>query len=149
MQKPNHQPSEVWEYQVRINLSEKFAAAARKNMNDPMLKPLADILEKYDAEMKNQFQAFVDYCEQAEADGQTDTVLYRWTKDLIEKPSKEKQYSTRFTIYADGGKEVYAKEIADALEADLQPLLESGMVTKLSKIDSNPANNPQAPRRFH
>ena len=37
--------------------------------------------------------------------------------------------------------EVYAKEIADALEADLQPLATSGLVTRISKYDTNPANN--------
>ena len=44
-------------------------------------------------------------------------------------------------------REVYAKEIADALEADLQPLATSGLVTRISKYDTNPANNPQPPQR--
>jgi hypothetical protein len=42
---------------------------------------------------------------------------------------------------------VYAKEIADALEADLQPLATSGLITRISKYDTNPANNPQSPQR--
>jgi len=41
---------------------------------------------------------------------------------------------------------VYAKEIADALEADLQPLAISGLITRISKYDTNPANNPQSPQ---
>jgi len=40
---------------------------------------------------------------------------------------------------------LYAKETADALEADLQPLAASGLITRLSKYDTNPANNPQPP----
>ena len=44
------------------------------------------------------------------------------------------------------GCEVYAKEIADALAADLQPLARSGLITRLSKYDTNPANNPQPPK---
>jgi hypothetical protein len=44
-----------------------------------------------------------------------------------------------------GEREVYAKEIADALEADLQPLETSGLITRISKYDANPANNPQPP----
>lgn len=45
-------------------------------------------------------------------------------------------------------REVYAKEIADALEADLQPLATtSGLITRISKYDTNPANNPQSPQR--
>jgi len=38
------------------------------------------------------------------------------------------------------------KEIADALEADLQPLATSGLITRISKYDTNPANNPQSPQ---
>ncbi len=46
------------------------------------------------------------------------------------------------TVYV-GGAEVYAGERADALEADLRPLVGAGIVTQLSKYDTNPANNPQ------
>jgi hypothetical protein len=49
-----------------------------------------------------------------------------------------------FTVYVED-REVYAKEIADALEADLQPLAASGLITRISKYDTNPANNPQPP----
>jgi hypothetical protein len=45
------------------------------------------------------------------------------------------------------GQEVYAKEIADALERDLQPLADGGLITRLTKYDTNPANNPQPPQR--
>ena len=51
-----------------------------------------------------------------------------------------------FTVYADD-REVYAKEVADALEADLQPLATSGLITRISKYDTDPANNPQSPQR--
>ncbi len=47
-----------------------------------------------------------------------------------------------FALYVDD-REIYAKEIADALEADLQPLTTSGLITRISKYDTNPANNPQ------
>jgi hypothetical protein len=140
------QPQTGWDYQIRVNLVDAFAAVARTNPSDSSLQPLADILTKYNATMKNQFDAFADFCRQAEASGETDSDLYRWTKQTIDKPGKEAQYATRFTIYADGGKEVYDKAIADALEADLQPLM-GHLITKISKIDSNPANNPQPPRQ--
>jgi hypothetical protein len=51
-----------------------------------------------------------------------------------------------FTVYVEG-REVYAKEIAEALEADLQPLISRGLITRISKYDTNPANNPQPPGR--
>jgi hypothetical protein len=40
-----------------------------------------------------------------------------------------------------------SSEIADALEADLQPLASSGLIARISKYDTNPANNPQPPER--
>ena len=52
------------------------------------------------------------------------------------------KYLKSFTIYVDD-RDVYAKEIADALEADLQPLATSGLIARISKYDTNPANNPQ------
>ena len=140
--------AEQWEYQVRVNLGAAFAEAARHNPADPALKPLQDVLTKYNAVIKNQYDAFADFCTQAETQGDTDTELYRWTKATIERPEVKAKYATRFTVYADGGKEVYAEEIADALVADLGPLVESGMVTKLDKFSSDPAQNPQAPPKF-
>ena len=41
--------------------------------------------------------------------------------------------------------EIYSNDIADAMEADLQPLATSGLVTRISKYDTNPANRPQSP----
>ena len=71
--------------------------------------------------------------------------LYQWTKATIENPAKKEKYLKSFTLYVDD-REVYAKEIADALEADLQPLATSGLITRISKYDTNPANNPQLPQ---
>jgi hypothetical protein len=51
-----------------------------------------------------------------------------------------------FTLYVDD-REIYAKEVADALEAALQPLVTSGVIKRISKYDTNPANNPQPPQR--
>ncbi|WP_346015486.1 MULTISPECIES: hypothetical protein [unclassified Bradyrhizobium] len=72
--------------------------------------------------------------------------LYRWTKATIEDPKKKEKYLKSFTLYVDD-QEVYEREIADALEADLQPVARSGIISQISKFDSNPANNPQPPER--
>ncbi len=74
--------------------------------------------------------------------------LFLWTKETMLKPETHKKYASRFTVFADGGKEIYDKVIADGLEADLNALKASGMVTVVSKFDSDPAHNPQAPRKF-
>jgi hypothetical protein len=176
-------------WQVRINLSEQFADAVRANPADPALKPLMDVLGKYNANIKNAGMSFADflpYFMQEEmpqrlaqlselaqafrdADAANDVAagiatmqawkkandemaermsLFLWTKETMLKPETHKKYATRFTIFADGGKEVYDKAIADALEADLAALMASGMVTKINKFDSDPAHNPQAPGKF-
>jgi hypothetical protein len=36
---------------------------------------------------------------------------------------------------------------ATIVEADLQPLATSGLIKRISKYDTNPANNPQSPQR--
>jgi hypothetical protein len=42
----------------------------------------------------------------------------------------------------------YPKAAADALEADLQPLLGGRLVTRMSRHDTNPANNLQVPSQY-
>ncbi len=97
--------------------------------------------------MKSQFDAFAGYVAEAEKHGTENYPLYDWTKATIEDPAKKAKYTKSFTLYVDG-KEVYAKEKADALESDLQPLASGKLVTRISKHDTNPANNPQPPARY-
>ena len=139
--------SNQWEYQVRIYLGDEFAKLARRDPDNPAIKPLADILSRHDATMKCQFDAFAGYVAEAEKHGTENYPLYDWTKATIEDPAKKAKYTKSFTLYVDG-KEVYAKEKADALESDLQPLASGKLVTRISKHDTNPANNPQPPARY-
>jgi hypothetical protein len=136
-----------WKYQIRIYLSDELAALARRDPGNPALEPLRKILTKHRAVMKCQFDAFADYVAEAEKHGSENYPLYAWTKATIENPEKKQKYLKSFTLYA-GGDEVYAKEIADALESDLQPLVGGNLITRLSKHDTNPANNPQPPAHF-
>ncbi|MBU0800684.1 MAG: hypothetical protein KKA05_06735 [Alphaproteobacteria bacterium] len=186
---PRHIGEGELKWQVRINLSAEFADAVRANPADASLKPLMDVLTKYNANIKNSGMSFADflpYFMQEEmpqrlqqldqlaqafkdANAKDDVAagiaamqswkkaneemtermgLFLWTKETMLKPETHAKYATRFTIFADGGKEVYDKAIADALEADLTALMASGMVTKVNKFDSDPAHNPQAPNKF-
>jgi hypothetical protein len=134
-----------WQYQVRFDVNDPaMAEALGRQLCDPALAPLIDILAKHRALAKCQFDAFAEYVAEAEARGLEHYPLYAWTKATIENPAKKEKYLKSFTLYVDG-QEVYAKEIADALEADLQPLAASGLIARLSKYDTNPANNPQPP----
>ncbi len=139
--------SQDLQYQIRIYLNDEFAKIARQDPGSPALKPLTDVLAKHRTAMKSAYDAFAEYVVEAERHGTDLFPLYRWTKATIEDPAKKEKHTKVFTLYA-GGEEVYAKEIADALEADLQPLIGGEIVSRLSKHDTNPANNPQMPERF-
>lgn len=135
-----------WQYQVRLDLNDAaMAEAARRNPGDPALAVLAEILAKHHAQLRCQYDAFAEYVGAAEEHGVENYPLYAWTKATIENPAKKERYLRSFTLYVED-REVYGKEIADALEADLQPLARSGLIARLAKYDTNPANNPQPPK---
>lgn len=138
--------SDQWKYQLRIFLGDELAEVARRDLGDGAIKPLTGILGKHRATMKCQLDAFADYVAEAEAQGTEKYPLYEWTRATIEDPAKKAKYTKSFTLYVDGD-EVYAKEKADALESDLQPLV-GALILRLSKHDTNPANNPQPPPRY-
>jgi hypothetical protein len=139
--------SDQWRYQLRIDLPDELAEVAQRDPDNPALRPLADILAKHNATMKCQFDAFAGYVAEAERHGVESYPLYEWTKATIEDPVKKAKYLKSFTLYVDDS-EVYAKEKADALEADLQPLVGGALIIRMSKHDTNPANNPQPPARY-
>ncbi len=135
------------QYQIRIYLNDPFAETARRDAGNPALKPLGDVLAKHNTAMKSVFDAFSDYVAEAEKHGVDKFPLYKWTRATIEDPAKKAKHTKVFTLYVNGD-EVYAKDLADALEADLQPLVGGEIVSRLTKHDTNPANNPQMPERF-
>jgi hypothetical protein len=139
--------SNRWQYQLRIDLDDGLSDLARRDPDNPAIKPLGHILSRHHATLKCQFDAFADYVAEAEKRGAEDDPLYKWTKATIEDPAKKEKYLKSFTLYVDGN-EVYAKERADALESDLQPLVGGKLITRMSKHDTNPANNPQPPARY-
>jgi len=134
-----------WQYQVRFDVNDSATAElVRQKVRDPVLLQLFDTLAEHRAAPKCQFDAFAEYVAAAEEHGIENYELYEWTKATIKDRAKKEKYLKSFTLYVDG-REVYAKEIADALEADLQPLATTGLITRISKYDTNPANNPQPP----
>ena len=135
---------EPWAYQIRIYLDEKLAEVARHEPGNLALKPLTEILAKHGAALKCQYDAFADYVVEAEKHGVENYSLYEWTKATINNLEKKKKYVKSFTLYVQGN-QVYGRDVAEALESDLQPLVRSGLITKLSKHDTNPANSPQPP----
>jgi len=139
--------NDQWRYQLRIDLPDELAEVAQRDPDSPALRPLSDILAKHSATMKCQFDAFAGYVAEAERHGVESYPLYEWTKATIEDPVKKAKYLKSFTLYVEGN-EVYAREKADALEAELQPLVGGDLITRMSNHDTNPANNPQPPARY-
>jgi hypothetical protein len=139
--------NEQWQYQLRVYLADDLADVARSDRNNPALRPLTEILDKHHATLVNQFDAFASYVAQAEEEGPDNFPLYKWTKAVVEDPAKRAKHIKTFAMHV-SGKEVYPKADADALEADLQPLLGGRLVTRLSRHDTNPANNLQVPSQY-
>ncbi|CAN7362368.1 hypothetical protein LJR034_001981 [Caballeronia sp. LjRoot34] len=137
--------SDAWLFQIRITVSPEAAAILR---GDPQCMPpaLRDVLRRHDASLTCQFDAFSDYVNEAERLGPEKYPLYQWTRETIENPEKKARYLRSFTVYVDGD-EVYPREIADLLQTELSALAGAAGVERVVKIDSNPANNPQPPKR--
>lgn len=133
-------------YQIRIYLSDAAAEVARHDPGNPSIRSLQDALRRHDAAMKCQFDAFAEYVAEAEREGPDRYPLYEWTKATIEDPVKKVKHTKSFALYV-SGQEVYAKDKADALEAALRPMVGGDLITRMSRHDTNPANNPQPPSR--
>lgn len=139
--------TEDWQFQVRMELNEDLATMVRSDPGNPALGTLPEILSEHRAVAKCQFDAFAEYVAEAEAHGAEKYPLHKWTKATIEDPAKKAKYLKSFTLYVDGN-EVYPKEHADALEAALGPLVDAGILVRVSKYDTNPENNPQPPPQY-
>ena len=139
--------AEEWKYQVRVYLDDKMSETARRDEGAEAIRPLMQVLARHRATMKCQFDAFAEYVREAEMNGPEAYPLYEWTKETIEDPEKKQKHLRAFAVQVDG-EVVYDKDTADALEAELQPLVSDGLITRLSKQDNNPANNIAVPARF-
>jgi len=94
--------SDDLKFQLRLTLSDEFAQVARNDPGDSLISTLTDILNKHDAVMKCQFDAFADYVSEAEANGIDNFDLYEWTKKTIEDPAKKSKYTKSFALYVGG-----------------------------------------------
>jgi hypothetical protein len=89
-------------FQLRLTLSDEFAQVARNDPGDPSIATLTDVLNRHDAVMKCQFDAFADYVSEAEASGIENFPLYEWTKRTIEDSAKKAKYTKSFALYVGG-----------------------------------------------
>ena len=136
-----------WQYQLRLRLADDIAETARLDSTASDLAPLPEILARHDAALVCQHDAFAHYVAEAERQGTDAFPLYAWTKATIGDPVKKAKHLRSFALHVDGA-EIYSRAIADALEAELRPLVGGPVVAALSRHDTNPANNPQVPKRY-
>lgn len=134
------------QFQLRITVAAELANALRADLTYAQHTALRDILRGHDATLKCQFDAFADYVNEAERLGSHNYPLYQWTRETIENPEKKAKYLQLFTVYVNGD-EVYGKDVADAIETELTKLVAADGITRVSRFDTNPANNPQPPVR--
>ena len=136
---------EEWLYQVRIRVSRKLGDAIRSEKLTGTCKKIYTISLKHGTKPVCTFDAFSDYCKEAERNGIEKYPLYSWTKSVIETPEKKEKHIKSFAFYTDT-EQVYPKELASNLFNDLLPLYKNKLIENLSLIDNNPKNNPQPPK---
>jgi hypothetical protein len=128
-------------------LSRYLAGVARADLGAPIIRPLADVLGARGATLVSQLDAFEAYVAEAEREGMDKYPLYRWTKATLDDPAKRAKHARAFAVRI-AGQEVYPKVAADALENALRPLVGGELVERLSRHDTNPANNPAVPAEY-
>ena len=135
-----------WKYQLRVYLGSDVAEAAYRG-DQKALEPLASVLRRHSATLVSQFRAFEDYVADAEANGVDKFPLYKWTKATVQDPAMREKHIAAFAIRV-ADNEVYAKEAADRIEEDLKPFVGGELVKRLSRHDTNPANNIPVPAQY-
>ncbi len=136
-----------WQHQVRVYLSEAAADLVRERRDDPSVAALREVLRRHDAAAMSQLDAFEAYVADAEAAEPERFPLYRWTKAALADPQKRAKQKLAFALRV-GGAELYGRAAADALERDLVPLVGNGIVTRLSRHDTDPASNLPIPSEY-
>ena len=138
--------SEQWRHQVRVYLPEPLAQAARSGLDAPALRPLAEVLQRHRATLVCQLDAFEHYVATAEQEGPDRFPLYGWTKATLADPAKRQKHLQAFALRI-ADEQLYPRPDADALEADLQPLI-GLLVTSTSRHDTNPDHNLPVPQQY-
>ena len=135
-----------WLYQIRIKVSNKLSEDLRSISELRLSKDILKIASDNNSRLICTFDAFAEYCEEAEREGIEQYELYHWTKSTIDNPEKKAKHLKSFAFY-EGDNQVYSKELASSIEQSLKNLDSGDDIIEINLIDSNPANNPQPPKR--
>ena len=135
-----------WLYQIRIKVSEKLSEDLRSVNGLELSKEINKIASENNSRLVCTFDAFAEYCEEAEREGIEQYELYQWTKSTIDNPEKKAKHLKSFAFY-EGDNQIYSKELARSIERRLKDLDSGNDIIEINMIDSNPENNPQPPKR--
>ena len=135
-----------WLYQIRIKVSEQLSKDLRSVNSSSLAKEINKIASDNGSKLVCTFDAFAEYCEEAEREGIEHYELYHWTKSTIDDPEKKAKHLKSFAFY-EGDNQVYRKELAYSIQQCLKDLESGTDIVEINMIDSNPANNPQPPKR--
>ena len=136
--------SEDWLYQIRIRVNDEMSSNLRKNKPSGLARQIKSLARKHGTTIVCTYDAFVDYCREAESNSVEDYPLYAWTKQTIENPEKKQKHLKSFAFYRNND-QVYERALAETIYSELLPLADNGTIDEVKLIDSNPANNPQPP----
>jgi hypothetical protein len=134
-----------WLYQIRIKVSDKLSEDLRGMHELELSQAINRIANENGSRVVCTFDAFAEYCEEAEKNGIEHYELYHWTKSTIENPEKKSKHLKSFAFY-EGDNQVYNKELAVSIQQSLEMLDGGNDILEINLIDSNPANNPQPPK---
>ena len=137
--------SEDWLYQIRIRVNDEMSSNLRKNKPSGLARQIKSLARKHGTTIVCTYDAFVDYCREAESNSVEDYPLYAWTKQTIENPEKKLKHLKSFAFYRNND-QVYERALAETIYSELLPLADNGTIDEVKLIDSNPANNPQPPK---
>ena len=110
-----------WLYQIRIKVSDKLSEDLRGMHELELSQAINRIANENGSRVVCTFDAFAEYCEEAEKNGIEHYELYHWTKSTIENPEKKSKHLKSFAFY-EGDNQVYNKELAVSIQQSLEKL---------------------------
>ena len=78
-----------WLYQIRIKVSEQLSKDLRSVNSSSLAKEINKIASDNASRLVCTFDAFAEYCDEAEREGIEHYELYQWTKSTIDNPEKK------------------------------------------------------------
>ena len=133
-----------WLYQIRIVVTSSLSTDLRSLWSSATAKEVAKVAKKYSMEAVCTYDAFKEYCDEAEQNGLDGYSLYYWTKATIDDPIKKEKHQKSFAFYR-ANEQVYPQDVAEKLYHDLIALKQKDIVD-VKLISSNPKKNPQPPQ---